>query len=58
MGRFVGDILRQKYMNEEINTNTNVKDMNRLRNNFAAVSKSLDVPILKRKKVEISKVIN
>ena len=46
MGRFVGDILRQKYMNEEIKTKTNVKDMNRLRNNVAAVSKSLDVPIL------------
>ena len=58
MGRFVGDILRQKHINEEINASTNVKDMNRLRNNFAAVSKSLDVPILKRKKVDISKVIN
>ena len=58
MGRFVGDILRQKYMNEEIKTNTNVRDMNRLRNNVAAVSRSLDVPMLKRKKVDISKVIN
>ena len=58
MGRFVGDILRQKHINEEIIASTNVKDMNRLRNNFAAVSKSLDVPILKRKKVDISKVIN
>ena len=45
-------------MNEEIKTKTNVRDLNRLRNDLKAVSKSLDVPMIKRKQVEISKVIN
>ena len=45
-------------MNEEIKTKTNVRNIDKLRNNFAVVSKSLDVPIFKRKNVEISKVIN